>query len=48
MHNLTLPVVFDATLIGGGPAPAKEIIVGFRPTASVKRSDFGLVYPEAL
>jgi polyisoprenoid-binding protein YceI len=44
MHNVTLPVVLDATFIGGGPSPfdAKEIIVGFRATASVKRSDFGL------
>jgi polyisoprenoid-binding protein YceI len=44
MHNVTLPVVLDATFIGGGPNPfnAKEIIIGFRATASVKRSDFGL------
>jgi polyisoprenoid-binding protein YceI len=44
MHNVTLPVVLDATFIGGGPSPfnSKEIIIGFRATASVKRSDFGL------
>lgn len=44
MHNVTLPVVLDATFIGGGPNPfnAKEIIIGFRASASVKRSDFGL------
>ena len=44
MHNITLPVVLNATLVGGGPNPfnKKEIIVGFRATASVKRSDFGL------
>ena len=44
MHNVTLPIVLDATLIGGGPSPfdSKEIIIGFRATASVKRSDFGL------
>lgn len=44
MHNVTLPVVLNATFIGGGPSPFndKEIIIGFRATASVKRSDFGL------
>jgi polyisoprenoid-binding protein YceI len=44
MHNVTLPVVLNATLIGGGPSPfnSKEIIIGFRATASVKRADFGL------
>lgn len=44
MHNVTLPVVLDATFIGGGPNPfnSKEIIIGFRATTSVKRSDFGL------
>ena len=44
MHNVTLPVVLDARFIGGGPNPfdAKEIIIGFRATALVKRSDFGL------
>ena len=44
MHNVTLPVVLNATFIGGGPNPfdAKESIIGFRATASVKRSDFGL------
>jgi polyisoprenoid-binding protein YceI len=44
MHNITRPVVLDATFIGGGPSPfdAKELIIGFRATASVKRSDFGL------
>jgi polyisoprenoid-binding protein YceI len=44
MHNVTLPVVLDATFIGGGPSPfdSKEIIIGFRATASVKRTDFGL------
>jgi len=44
MHNITLPVVLNAVFIGGGPSPfdAKQIIIGFRATASVKRSDFGL------
>lgn len=44
MHNVTLPVVLNATFIGGGPNPFnnKEIFIGFRATASVKRSDFGL------
>jgi len=44
MHNVTLPVVLNATFIGGGPNPfdSKQIIIGFRATASVKRSDFGL------
>ncbi len=44
MHNVTLPVVLNATFIGGGPNPfdSKEIIIGFRATAAVKRSDFGL------
>lgn len=44
MHNITLPVVLNATFIGGGPNPfdSKEIIIGFRATATVKRSDFGL------
>jgi polyisoprenoid-binding protein YceI len=44
MHNVTLPVVLDATFIGGGPSPfdAKEMIIGFRATATVKRSDFNL------
>ncbi|HWZ64226.1 MAG TPA: YceI family protein [Steroidobacteraceae bacterium] len=44
MHNVTMPVVLDATFIGGGPSPfdSKEIIIGFRATASVKRSAFGL------
>jgi polyisoprenoid-binding protein YceI len=44
MHNVTLPVVLNATFIGGGPNPfnTKEIIIGFRATASVRRSDFGL------
>ena len=30
--------------IGGGPSPfdSREIIIGFRATGSVKRSDFGL------
>jgi polyisoprenoid-binding protein YceI len=44
MHNVTLPVDLEATFIGGGPSPfdSKEIIIGFRATGSVKRSDFGL------
>ena len=44
MHNVTLPIALNATFIGGGPSPfdSKEIIIGFRATASVKRSDFGL------
>ncbi len=44
MHNITLPVVLNATFIGGGPSPfdAKELIIGFRATGVVKRSDFGL------
>lgn len=44
MHNVTLPVVLDATFIGGGPSPfdSRELIIGFRATGSVKRSDFGL------
>lgn len=44
MHNVTLPIVLNATYIGGGPSPfdSKQIIIGFRATASVKRSDFGL------
>jgi polyisoprenoid-binding protein YceI len=44
MHNVTLPVVLDATFIGGGPNPfdSKELVIGFRATAAVKRSDFGL------
>jgi polyisoprenoid-binding protein YceI len=44
MHNVTLPVVLNATFIGGGPSPfdAKELIIGFRATGVVKRSDFGL------
>jgi len=44
MHNITLPVVLDATFIGGGPNPfdSKETIIGFRATGLVKRSDFGL------
>lgn len=44
MHNVTLPIALNATYIGGGPSPfdSKEIIIGFRATASVKRSDFGL------
>ena len=44
MHNITLPVVLNATFIGGGPNPFnnKEIIIGFRATGAVKRSDFGL------
>jgi polyisoprenoid-binding protein YceI len=44
MHNVTRPIVLDAAFIGGGPSPfdSKEIIIGFRATASVKRSDFGL------
>lgn len=44
MHNVTLPVVLNATFIGGGPNPfdSKEMVIGFRATASVKRSDFGL------
>jgi polyisoprenoid-binding protein YceI len=44
MHNVTLPVVLNTTFIGGGPNPfdSKETVIGFRATASVKRSDFGL------
>lgn len=44
MHNVTLPVVLNATFIGGGPNPfdSKELVIGFRATAAVKRSDFGL------
>jgi polyisoprenoid-binding protein YceI len=44
MHNITLPVVLDATFIGGGLSPFndKEMIIGFRATGSVKRSDFGM------
>jgi len=44
MHNVTLPVVLNTTFIGGGPNPfdSKELIIGFRATATVKRSDFGL------
>jgi polyisoprenoid-binding protein YceI len=44
MHNVTLPVVLNATFIGGGPNPfdSKETIIGFRAAAAVKRSDFGL------
>jgi polyisoprenoid-binding protein YceI len=44
MHNVTRPVVLNATFIGGGPSPfdSKEMIIGFRAAASVKRSDFGL------
>jgi polyisoprenoid-binding protein YceI len=44
VHNITLPVVLNATLIGGGPNPfdKKELIIGFRATGSVKRSDFGM------
>jgi polyisoprenoid-binding protein YceI len=44
MHNVALPVVLNATFIGGGPSPfdSKELIIGFRATGLVKRSDFGL------
>lgn len=44
MHNVTRPVVLNATFIGGGPSPfdSKEMIIGFRAAAAVKRSDFGL------
>lgn len=44
MHNVTLPVVLNATFIGGGPSPfdSRELIIGFRATGSVRRSDFGL------
>jgi polyisoprenoid-binding protein YceI len=44
MHNVTRPVVLNATFVGGGPSPfdSKEMIIGFRAAAAVKRSDFGL------
>jgi polyisoprenoid-binding protein YceI len=46
LHNVTRPVTLDVTFVGAGPAPAgfgeNEVLVGFRASGVVKRSDFGL------
>ena len=49
MGNLTIkgvtkPVTLDATFVGAGTSPMgpKKLNVGFRATATVKRSDFGV------
>ena len=45
IKNVTKPVTIDATFVGAGTNPMnKKLNFGFRGTASIKRSDFGLGY----
>lgn len=43
LKGVTKPVTLQATFVGAGANPMnKKVNVGFRATASIKRSDFGL------
>lgn len=45
IKNVTKPVTIDATFVGAGTNPmSKKLNFGFRGTAQIKRSDFGLGY----
>ena len=45
LHGVTRPVVLDATTNFVGPHPmSKSPVAGFDATATIKRSDFGIVY----
>ncbi|MGP7796151.1 YceI family protein [Sphingomonas sp. CLY1604] len=45
IKNVTKPVTIDATFVGAGTNPmSKKLNFGFRGTATIKRSDFGLGY----
>jgi polyisoprenoid-binding protein YceI len=45
IKNVTKPVTIDATFVGAGTNPmSKKLNFGFRGTAMIKRSDFGLGY----
>lgn len=45
LMNMTKPVTLDATFIGTGKNPnSGKATVGFRATASIKRTDFGMKY----
>jgi polyisoprenoid-binding protein YceI len=43
IRNITRPVTLDVTFNGGGPNPLNDsYAVGFRGTATIKRSEFGM------
>lgn len=45
IKDQTKPVTIDATFVGAGTNPmSKKVNFGFRGTATIKRSDFGLGY----
>ena len=49
IKNVTKPVTIDATFVGAGVNPMnKKLNFGFRGTATIKRSDFGLGYATPL
>ena len=45
LRGITKPVVLDARFMGAGINPnSKKPTIGFEATASIKRSDYGIVY----
>jgi polyisoprenoid-binding protein YceI len=43
LHGVTRPVVLDATFVGAGTNPmSKKLNFGFKATASITRSEFGM------
>jgi polyisoprenoid-binding protein YceI len=45
LRGITKPVVLDARFMGAGINPnSKKPTIGFEASASIKRSDYGIVY----